>query len=382
MMLRLAVFTLAVHLLLLEIDGRAVRRRIGSDEEKSIHLDSGTFHIRKESKLAEAKPREFFCFCNIGTGEIGLVNINTDAMILLALDRLPGWKSSYANQLSGIPLIQHIWSHDGRHIYVSIDSGKETNTPSAVLIVRIGGIRWTRNKASARIVKYLPFMDANGPIQVIITPGDVKSRPGFKPLPTSTFFASRIQAHGPALRPYSSFFYFTTWVNDKIIAMDYKKNVIPASNIFEFNKKSRFHHGIFFSPNGEKALGTKYNWNEESLILYKMTKGKAEPTPDGSITLKRCPSRKKKRRLIEQKQPPKFVVACESRGAARGAMTHYVDWLNNRYAFTVTMQLHRTSVEPSERIDPPGVYLIDTVKKTAQKVIGEYFLLFPLALSV
>lgn len=53
------------------------------------------------------------------------------------------------------------------------------------------------------------------------------------------------------------------------------------------------------------------------------------------------------------------------------AYTHYVTWLDNRFALTATMQLGRTSsTPPGVSIVGPSVWLLDVWKCSAEKILG------------
>ena len=58
-------------------------------------------------------------------------------------------------------------------------------------------------------------------------------------------------------------------------------------------------------------------------------------------------------------------------GRARGAFSHYTVWLNNRYAYTATMQFAKTSLSSRrQKISPPAVWLLDLWTGQAKRVIG------------
>jgi len=92
-------------------------------------------------------------------------------------------------------------------------------------------------------------------------------------------------------------------------------------------------------------LGTGYYYDQTSIDVYYFLRGIPIPIPIYSFDLRQ--------------------------GRDRGAFTHYTVWLNNRYAYTATMQFAKTSLSRRrQNISPPAVWLLDMWTGRAKRVIG------------
>jgi hypothetical protein len=58
-----------------------------------------------------------FVFADIGDGQLGLINTETDVLIQVDVSKMDGWPGN------GVVFKQHAWvTSDGRTIYMSIDA--------------------------------------------------------------------------------------------------------------------------------------------------------------------------------------------------------------------------------------------------------------------
>jgi len=104
-------------------------------------------------------------------------------------------------------------------------------------------------------------------------------------------------------------------------------------------------HGVTFNKSGSIGLGTGYFFDNSMIDVYQPNRKTGELDVIGQIRL-----------------------GTEKRHAA---FTHFVYWLDERFALTATMQLDKTSLTPAttKEIIPPSVWLLDTVEGTATKII-------------
>ncbi|WP_244888063.1 YncE family protein [Nitrosomonas nitrosa] len=104
-------------------------------------------------------------------------------------------------------------------------------------------------------------------------------------------------------------------------------------------------HGINFNKSGTIGLGTGYFFDNSVIDVYKSNRETGELQVVGQI-----------------------MLGDEKRHAA---FTHFVYWLDERYALTASMQFDKTSLTPdtTKQIIPPSVWLLDTLEGTATKII-------------
>jgi hypothetical protein len=282
---------------------------------------------------AHAKSPPLFVFADIGDGQLGLINTETDQLIQVDVVDLDGWPGN------GVVVKQHAWvTTDAKTIYMSIDATPPS--PAGIVVFAVKGIDWDAGVADISIQKSL-IVDAPGSLPDFPFVEEVDPE---QPIMGWTQ-ASYTQIHGPSLRPHSTLSYATIWTDDRIVAFDTKRNEFARRSPFSFGDFSRQTHGLAFNPSGTLALGTGYYYDQTTIDLYAFTPGKAKPKPKGSIKLKK--------------------------GKTFGAFTHYTTWLNDRYAYTATQQFARTSLTAAKKkISSPGIWFLDTRKKKAKRVVG------------
>lgn len=274
-----------------------------------------------------------YVFADIGDSQLGLINTDTDQLIQVDVGSLPGWPGN------GVVLKQHAWvTPDAKTIYISVDGTPPS--PAGIVVFDVNEINWATETADISIQTTLivdpPGTSSNFPIINQVDPN--------QPIMNWTQNAYT-QLHGPSLRPESTLSYVTVWTDDRIVAFDTATSEFATGSPYSYGDFSRQTHGIAFNPSGTLALGTGYHYDLTTIDLYAFLSGLAAPIPLGDIELKK--------------------------GRKAGAFTHYTVWLDDRYAYTATMQFADTSLTPNNReISTPGIWLIDTFKRKATRVGG------------
>lgn len=275
-----------------------------------------------------------YVFADIGDGQLGLINTQTDQLIQVDVASMPDWPGN------GVVHKQHAWvTPDGRTIYMSIDASPPS--PAGIVVFDVNQIDWDAGTADLTISNTL----------VVAPPGEASDFPAVEQVdprqPVAHWTQPSItQIHGPCFRPNSPWSYATVWTDNRIVAFDYERNEFTAwGPTFSYGDFSRHTHGLVFNSSGNLALGTGYYYDQTSIDVYFCLPGLALPIPIYSFDLRQ--------------------------GRKRGAFSHYTVWLNNRYAYTATMQFARTSLSPRRRpISPPAVWLLDMWTGRAKRVIG------------
>ena len=151
------------------------------------------------------------------------------------------------------------------------------------------------------------------------------------------WFPQNVQIHGPSLHPSCKFAYFTEWTSNKIRILDVDKGTLAESDPIQYGYKTKWLHGVFFNPSGDKALAPKYHFEGNYLVLFDVDK------ETGQLS-----------------NPVKVILGSESQYAA---FPHFVTWIDDTTAITSTQQLGPTSLTPDNaRIIGPSVWLINTNK--------------------
>ncbi len=277
---------------------------------------------------------KLYVFADIGDGQLGLINTETDQLIQVDVASMPDWPGN------GVVHKQHAWvTPDGKTVYMSIDA--MAPSPAGIVVFDVNEIDWDAETADVTINKTL----------VVGPPGEASNFPELEQVdpgqPIAHWTQPAItQIHGPSFRPRSPFSYATVWTDNRIVAFNYKKNRFTwLGPTFSYGNFSRHTHGLVFNSRGNFALGTGYYYDQTSIDVYYFVRGLAIPIPIYSFNLRQ--------------------------GRARGAFTHYTVWLNDRYAYTATMQFAKTSLSGRRKtISTPAVWLLDLWTFRAKRVIG------------
>lgn len=282
---------------------------------------------------AQAEDPNLYVFADIKDGQLGLINTETDQILQVDAASLPGWPGN------GVVFKQHAWATpDGKTIYMSIDATPPS--PAGIVVFKVNDLDWDGGVADVEIEKSIivdpPGSPSNFP--------DVSETDSDQPIMGWTF-ADYTQIHGPAFRPNTTFAYATIWTDDRVVVFDTETNEMVPGAPFSYGWFSAQTHGMAFNPSGTRALGAGYFYDLSSLDLYSFLPGNPFPYPAASIPLKR--------------------------GKKLGAFTHYTVWIDDRFAYTATMQFGETSLTPKGRkVSPPALWLVDTKRRKAKRVSG------------
>lgn len=245
---------------------------------------------------------------------------------------IPGWPAD-------LPLQHTMILSSGKQLYISTDN-TETH-PAYIIILKIKKLKWNQGKAKLKIIAKLEADISNTPAELPF----VESINGNQAVP-NWLLAGATQIHGPTILPNSKFVYFTDWTSDKIRVINRKTKRFANVDPIQIPGYTEQTHGIMFNNSGSLGLGTGYFFDNSVIDLYKVNRknGALEPVK-------------------------KIMLGDDSRHAA---FSHYVSWLDERYAVTATMQLDKTSLTPADTVEiiPPSVWLIDAWEGTATKIIS------------
>jgi hypothetical protein len=274
-----------------------------------------------------------FVFADIGDGQLGLINTETDVLIQVDVSKMDGWPGN------GVVFKQHAWvTSDGRTIYMSIDATPPS--PGGIVVFDVHSIDWVAGEADISIQKSL-IVDPEGSLSDY--PEVEQTVPG-QPI-AEWVEGTYTQLHGPSFRPRSPFSYVTVLTDDRIVAFNTRTNEFSGTAPYSYGEISAQTHGLSFNAAGTLALGTGYYFDNSKIDLYLCFPGVAQPFPIYSFELRD--------------------------GQERGAFTHYTVWLNQRYAYTATQQFDETSLTPAGgSVSTPGIWLLDIWTGRALRVVG------------
>lgn len=265
--------------------------------------------------------------------ELYLFNTDTDQRIRLDLEKDPMYPG-------GAPL-HTIIMPDGRKAYLTVMSSDKD--PATILALKIGKIDWNAGTADVKITKVLRAVEPGEPVSMLVP----KQTHPSQPVVAAMWVPGNHQVHGPTLRPDRKFIYFTQWTDNKIRVVDTSTDQLAEVDPIQHSTLTRQMHGVFFNPAGTKALGTGYYYDLNFVTLWNPDKASGNLEPDKQI-------------YLTGKDPKEY-----------GAFTHFVAWLDNRYAVTGAQQIGPTSLTPAGfKVVGPSVWLVDTVAGTAKMIIG------------
>lgn len=276
-----------------------------------------------------AKSTFVLAVAGMGHDNIALFNTETDQVIKASVDSLKGWPGG---------TLQHVWiTPDAKTIYGSIDSAPSNN--GSVVVFHVEKYNWEKGMAKIKILKTL----------TLVSPGTLAAYPRVyqvglsQPIPDWTQ-QKYTQAHGPSFHPSFNFTYTTQWTDNRIRAINTKTNMFIEKDPLMFAQESRQTHGVNFNPSGMLALGTGYYYESNKIDVYKFHDD-GSLSHDGSILL--------------------------GDDKSYAAFTHYTSWIDDKMAYTATMQFGPTSLTPKgTTIIGPSVWLLDVVSKSAKMVVG------------
>lgn len=265
------------------------------------------------------------------TRVIYLFNYETDQLIIVDPVSINGWPGD-------LPL-QHTSVLPGADIvYITTDNTE--NHPSYVFALKVEHVDWSAGTATFTIESQLAADVPNTPAELpFVEPvNNNQGVPGW--------IAGRgTQIHGPTFLPNTDFLYMAEWSSDKIRVIDLKTNTFAPIDPIVIPGYTEQTHGITFNKSGTLGIGTGYYFDNSMLDVYEPNRETGELQIVGQIQL--------------------------GNDRRHAAFTHYVYWLDERFALTASMQFDKTSLtlDTVKRIIPPSVWLLDTHEGTATKII-------------
>lgn len=272
---------------------------------------------------------------DMGHTDLYFFNMDTDQRIKVDLSKDPMWPGGGA--------LHTIITADGSKAYLSVMSSDKD--PATFLALRINKLDWKAGTADVKITKVMRAAEPGEKPSFLIPTQTDPNQPVTDLWTTSV---NNHQLHGPTSHPSGKFFYFTQWTDNKIRVIDVDKDELAAVDPIQYGTRTRQIHGVFFNPSGDLALATGYFYDMNEVTLYKVDKKTGNLTIDKVIPL-----------TISEKNKE------------YAAFTHFVWWLDGRYAITSSQQTGNTSLTPTGwKVIGPSVWLIDAVEGKGKMIIG------------
>ena len=271
---------------------------------------------------------------DMGKPVLYLINTHTDAMIEVNLENDPKWPG-------GAPL-HSIATLDGSKVYLTLMSSDDD--PLSIVAISLSNINWQTGSASAKITNVMTIEKAGSKPSMLV-PTETDPR---QPIVASMWVPGNHQLHGPTILPNGNYVYTTQWTDNKIRVIDTKTDKLATVDPIQFGSFSRQIHGIFPNSMGNIGLGTGYYYDMDYITMYDINSQTGDLNLVGLIPLT----------VSEDKK-------------TYGAFSHFISWIDNRYAITGTQQLGPTSLTPSGfDVVGPAIFLLDTQTKTSKMIIG------------
>src|SRR5262245_29941635 len=273
---------------------------------------------------------------DMGHTDLYLFNMDTDQRIKVDLSKDPMWPGGGA--------LHTIITKDGSKAYLSVMSSDKD--PATFLALRINKIDWKAGTADVKITKVIRAAEPGEESSFLIPTQTDPNQPV-----TDLWKVTRVngqQLHGPTIHPSGKYVYFTQWTDNKIRVIDVDKDELAAVDPIQYGTRSRQIHGVFFNPSGDLAMATGYYYDMNEVTLYKVDKKTGNLTIDKVIPL-----------TISEKDKQ------------YAAFTHFVWWLDDRYAITSTQQTGNTSLTPAGcKVIGRSVWLVDAAEDKGNMMIG------------
>ena len=262
-----------------------------------------------------------------------LFNTASDQMITVDLTKDRMWPG-------GRPLHTVILP-DASKSYLSIMSSEKD--PLTLLALGIEKVDWDAGTADVRITNVMRLEEPGTPPSILI-PTQIDPS---QPVPDMWKPANQ-QLHGPTIHPNGRFIYFTQWTDNKIRIIDVATDKLAPFDPIQYGTLTRQMHGVYVNPSGNIALGTGYYFDINFLTSYRVDPKTGALKLDKLIPL-----------MIDEKRKE------------YAAFTHFVIWLDDRYAITSSQQMGPTSLTPKGfNVVGPSVWLVDASEGRARMIIG------------
>jgi DNA-binding beta-propeller fold protein YncE len=270
---------------------------------------------------------------DMGHTDFYLFNMDTDQRIKVDLSKDPMWPGGGA--------LHTIITPDGSKAYLSVMSSDKD--PATFLALRIGNLDWNAGTADVKITKVMRAAEPGEKPSFLIPTQTDPNQPV-----TDLWKVNNQQLHGPTQQPNGKFVYFTQWTDNKIRVIDVAKDQLAAVDPIRYGTRTRQIHGVFFNPSGDLAMATGYYYDMNEVTLYKVNKNTGNLTIDKVIPL-----------------------TISENDKQYAAFTHFVWWLDDRYAITDSQQTGNTSLTPTGwKVIGPSIWLIDAVEGKGKMIIG------------
>lgn len=302
------------------------------DLDDEVHFRSANYSGNHNQAVYNEYLQPVVTAIDYHTRVIYLFNYENDKLIIIdPLTSINGWPGD-------IPLQHTAVLPEGDMIYITSDNTE--NHPSYVIALKVLDIDWNAGTVSLNLESLMVADSPNTPAELpFVEPvNDVQNVPNW-------LIGRGTQIHGNTLLPYSDFMYMTEFTSDRVRVVDLKTNQLASVDPIAIPGYTEQTHGINFNRSGTVGLGTGYFFDNSMIDVYKPNRETGELQVAGQI-----------------------MLGNEKRHAA---FTHFVYWLDERFAVTASMQFDKTSLTPdtTRRIIPPSVWLLDTVEGTATKII-------------
>src|SRR5262245_8572779 len=273
---------------------------------------------------------------DMGHTDLYFFNMDTDQRIKVDLSKDPLWPGGGA--------LHTIITPDGKKAYLSVMSSDKD--PATFLALQIDALDWKAGTADVKITKVMRAAEP-GEKPSFLIPTQTDTNQPVTDLWTTVRVTNQ-QLHGPTIHPSGKYVYFTQWTDNKIRVIDVDKDELAAVDPIQYGTRTRQIHGVFFNPSGDLAMATGYYYDMNEMTLYKVDK------QTGNLTLDKVMS-----------------LTVSEKDKEYAAFTHFVWWLDDRYAITATMQTGNTSLTPAGwKVIGPSVWLIDAVEGKGKMIIG------------
>lgn len=322
------ILSLICLLLMLGNPAFAVELQDELQDEYFENEDQGQY----QDALHHDFPRPILTAIDYHTRNIYLINYEKDKVVIIDPITIEGWPGD-------LPLQHAMIMPGGNRLYVTTDNTDDH--PGYIAALKIKNIKWKKGIAKLVLEKLLVVEMPGTPAELpfVESVNDAQATPDW-------LLRSSAQTHGPTILPHSNFIYFTEWTSDKIRVINRRTNEFAEVDPIVIPGYTEQTHGIMFNKSGTIGLGSGYFFDNSVIDRYKVNK------------------RNGKLKAIDQ-----IMLGTEEEHAA---FSHYVFWLDERYALTASMQFDKTSLTPSatNAIIPPSVWLIDAWEGTATKIIN------------
>ena len=267
------------------------------------------------------------------SGMVYLFNYENDKLIIVDPTNLSGWPGN-------VPLQHTLVFPEGDKIFITSDNTEDH--AAYIITLKINDLNWDAETVSLTVEAVIAADNPGTPTEFPF----VEPVNNVQAIPNWLVGRGTTQIHGPTILPYSDFVYLTELTSDRVRVINRKTNEfvsgIDPITIPGYTEQT---HGINFNKSGTIGLGTGYFFDNSVIDVYKPNRETGELQTIGQI------------KLGDEKR--------------HAAFTHFVYWLDERYAVTASMQFDKTSLTPSttKKIIPPSVWLLDTLEGTATKIL-------------